>query len=365
MHLKPIRQQVVAVVGATSGIGRETALRFARQGARMVVAGRSEPGLASLVEEIRREGGEATPVVADVAEFDQVRAIAEQAVSTYGRLDTWVHLAAVSLWATFEQTTPEEFRRILEVNLLGQVYGAKAALPHLRREGLGALIHVSSVEARRPLPLQSAYAASKHGMSGFLEVLRMELQHEGVPISVTEILPASIDTPLFEKARTKIGVRPKGMPPIYPPELVADAILHAAEHPVREIVVGGAGKVMLYGQRLSPQLMDAALMRTGFQAQRTDEPKRPSAPDNMFQPLPGLDRVHGSPTPRKQAVPSNGSPKMSPAVRNAAMLTAAVGAAVALIGGRAARGERSPSPSRAVWETGEARGGELSRPTTG
>lgn len=365
MHLKPIREQVAAVVGATSGIGRETALRFARQGARVVVAGRSEPGLTSLVEEIRRDGGEATAIVADVAEFEQVRAIAEQAVAAYGQMDTWVHLAAVSLWATFEQTTPEEFQRILEVNLLGQIYGAKAALPHLRREGRGALIHVSSVEARRPLPLQSAYAASKHGMSGFLEVLRMELQHEGAPISVTEILPASIDTPLFEKARTKIGVRPKGMPPIYPPESVADAILHAAEHPVREIVVGGAGKVMLYGQRLSPRLMDAALLRTGFQAQRTDEPKAVTAPDNLHQPLPGLDRVHGSPTSRQRSVPSNGSQGMSPAVRNAAVLTAAVGAAVALMGANAGRGERAPSPSRGLRDTELLRGDELNRPASG
>lgn len=347
MQLKPIRQQVVAVVGATSGIGRETALRFARRGARVVAAARGEPGLTSLVEEIRREGGEATAVAADVAEFEQVRAIAEQAVTTYGRLDTWVHLAAVSMWATFEQTTPEEFRRIVEVNLLGQAYGAKAALPHLRREGRGALIHVSSVEARRPLPLQSAYAASKHGMSGFLDVLRMELHHEGVPISVTEILPASIDTPLFEKARTKIGVRPKGMPPTYPPEIVADAILHAAEHPEREIVVGGAGKVMLYGQRLSPRLMDAALGRTGFQAQRTNEPKSGAAPDNMFHPLPGMDRVKGSPALRKRAGAANSGQGLRPEVRNAAMLTAAVGAAVALIGRSGASGDRSPSPSRA------------------
>lgn len=133
MQLKPIEQQVVAVVGASSGIGRETALRFARRGAKVVVAARSEAGLQSLVEEIQRDGGEATAIAADVTSFADMQAVAERAVTAYGRLDTWVHAAAVAVYATFEQTTPEEFRRVIEVNLVGQAYGAMAALPHLRR----------------------------------------------------------------------------------------------------------------------------------------------------------------------------------------------------------------------------------------
>jgi NAD(P)-dependent dehydrogenase (short-subunit alcohol dehydrogenase family) len=155
MRLKPIDQQVAVIVGASSGIGRETARRFAKRGAKLVVSARSRPGLASLVAEIQGEGREVTAIPADVVEFAQVNAIAGRAIEAYGRLDTWVHLAAVSVYAAFEQTTPEEFRRVIDVNLLGQVYGAMAALPHLRREGRGALIHVSSVEARRALPLQS------------------------------------------------------------------------------------------------------------------------------------------------------------------------------------------------------------------
>jgi len=137
MQLKPVEQQVVALMGASSGIGRETALRFARKGARVVVSARSDAGLHSLVEEIRREGGEATAMVADVSQFEQVKAVADRAVEQYGRLDTWVHLAAVLLVASFEQTTPEEFERVIDVNLMGQVYGAMAALPHLKREGGG------------------------------------------------------------------------------------------------------------------------------------------------------------------------------------------------------------------------------------
>ena len=137
MQLKPIEEQVVALMGASSGIGRETALRFARKGAKVVASARSEEGLDSLVQEIRGEGGEATAVVAEVTDFEQVKAVADRAVEEYGRLDTWVHLAAVGLFATFEQTTPEEFERVIDVNLMGQVYGAMAALPHIKREARG------------------------------------------------------------------------------------------------------------------------------------------------------------------------------------------------------------------------------------
>src|SRR3954453_13441099 len=184
MQLKPVGEQVIVVCGASSGIGRATARRFGRCGAKVVVSARSAPGLASLVEGIRTAGGEATAVTADVAEFEQVQRVADTAVERYGRLDAWVHLAAVGLYATFEQTSPEEFRRVIQVDLLGQVYGAMAALPPLRRAGGGALIMVSSIEAKVALPYHSAYAAAKHGVHGFLEGLRIELEAEGAPIQV-------------------------------------------------------------------------------------------------------------------------------------------------------------------------------------
>ncbi len=291
MQLKPVEEQVVALMGASSGIGRESALRFARRGAKVVVSARSEPGLHSLVEEIRERGGQATAVVAEVADFEQVRAVAQRAVEEYGRLDAWVHLAAVGLYATFEQTTPEEFERVIDVNLMGQVYGAMAALPHIKREGKGALIHISSVEARRSAPFHSAYAASKHGIDGFLESLRVELAREGCPIGVTNVMPAAINTPFFDKARTKLGVRPKGFPPMYAPGVVADAIVYAAEKAPRDIVAGGAGKGMILGQRLSPRLMDALMLIGGFETQRTVEPKPEDAPDALFAPVEGQDRA--------------------------------------------------------------------------
>jgi NAD(P)-dependent dehydrogenase (short-subunit alcohol dehydrogenase family) len=290
MRLKPVEEQVVALMGASSGIGRESALRFARRGAKVVVSARGEEGLVSLVEEIQSEGGEAVYVVADTSEFEQVEAVADRVVEEYGRLDTWVHLAAVGLFATFGQTTPEEFARVIDVNLMGQVYGAMAALPHLKREGRGALIHISSVEAKRSFPFHSAYGASKHGMDGFLEALRVELKHEGWPISVTQVLPGTINTPFFDKGRSKIGVKPVGIPPIYEPETVANVIVYAAENPARDLVSGGAARALILNQRLSPRMLDAILTtRAGFSPQKTDEPRSEDDPDNLYGPIPGHD----------------------------------------------------------------------------
>src|ERR687898_3525622 len=233
-------------------------------------------------------------MVADVCEFEQVEAVAQKTVEQYGRLDTWIHLAAVGLFAPFDQTRPEEFRRVVEVDLMGQVYGAMVALPRIKGEGRGALVHVSSVVGKRSVPLQSAYCASKHGVDGFLESLRVELMHEGWNnIGVTNVMPAAINTPFFAKARTKLGVKPKGFPPVYRPGVVADAILYSAEKAPREMVAGGAGKGMLLGQRLSPRLMDAVMVRGGFGSQMTEEPKLAADPDGLFAPMKGQDRAEG------------------------------------------------------------------------
>lgn len=296
IQLKPISQQVVAVIGASSGIGRATALEFAKQGAKLVVSARSKPGLVSLMDEICQLGGEVIAVPADVAVFDQVKAVADKAVEHFGRLDTWVHLAATSVFARFEQVTPEEFRRVIEVNLMGQVYGAMVALPYLRQEGRGALIMVSSVEARRSLPLQSAYSASKHGIEGFLDSLRVELQHDNVPISVTNVLPATINTPFYNKGLTKLGVKPTGVPPYYQPDLVAKAILHVAEHPTRDIIVGDVGRVLDLLQKLSPHLVDWLLQLVAVDGQHTQTPKQETDPNNLYSPIEdveGYDRAEG------------------------------------------------------------------------
>ena len=293
MQLKPISQQVVVVVGASSGIGREAALQFAKRGASVVVAARSQPGLESLVDEIRQAGGEATAVIADVADLEQVKAIADKTVAIYGRLDTWVHAAATAVFGTFEQIAPEEFKRVIDVNLMGQVYGAMAALPYLRQTGQGAFISISSMEGRRALPFQSAYSTSKHGLEGFLESLRVELQHEGVPISITSIKPSVINTPFYNNGRTKLGVKPTGIPPYYQPSLVADAILYTAEHPVRDFIVGAVGRVLDVLQRLSPGLVDLALSLVAFPLQKTTEPKSEDASNNLYEPVSDDNRIEG------------------------------------------------------------------------
>ena len=173
---------------------------------------------------------------------------------------------------------------MIDVNLMGQVHGAMAALPHLKQRG-GALIHISSMGAKRGVPLQTAYCASKHGIDGFVETLRMEVRREDLPISVTHVMPATINTPLFDQARTKIGVKPVAPPPIYQPEVVVNAVLYAATHPVRDLVVGGSAKALILGEKFAPRLLDALLVRFGFEAHDTGEPKPADAPDNLFAPL--------------------------------------------------------------------------------
>jgi NAD(P)-dependent dehydrogenase (short-subunit alcohol dehydrogenase family) len=293
MQLKPISQQIVAIIGASSGIGRETALRFAQKGAKVVVSARNELGLNSLVTEIQAAGGEAEAIQGDVADFTQVKAIADYAVKQYGRLDTWVHCAATGILAPFAEITPEEFKRVIDVTLMGQVYGAMAALPYLKQEGRGAMIHISSMEGRRALPLQSPYSTAKHGLEGFLESLRVELQHEKIPISITSIKPAVINTPFYNHVLTKLGVKPTGLPPYYSPKLVAEAILHTAEHPTRDFIVGDVGRILDIAQRLSPELMDALLLAIGFRGQRTSEPKSTDGPNNLFEPMDGYTQVDG------------------------------------------------------------------------
>jgi NAD(P)-dependent dehydrogenase (short-subunit alcohol dehydrogenase family) len=324
IKLKPIDQQVVVVVGANSGIGRATALLFGEKGARVVVSGRSKDELESLAGEIRRNGGQAIAMTADVADFQQMKGLADRVAETHGRIDTWVHCAAVMLYAAFEQTSPEEFRRVTDVNLLGQIYGAKAAIPHIKDSGGGALIHVSSVEGRRSLPYQSAYAASKFGVTAFLDALRMELTEAGIPISVTNVKPSGVNTPLYDKALTKLGVKPRPIPPIYQPEAVAWAILQAAARPMRDITVGGAGRSLVIANRLSPRLGDAVLMRLAFKGQRTDQPKSEHSRNNLYQHLEGFDQVEG---------PFTDETKPSAYTRLAAMPLLALGlGAVAIVG---------------------------------
>src|SRR5215216_8017384 len=239
IKLKPVADQVLVIVGASSGIGLVTAKMAARRGARVVLSARNARDLARAVDEIRAEGGRAVHQAADVADFAQVQAIAETAVREFGHVDTWVNNAAVAVYGRVMEVSLDDMRRQFDVNYWGQVHGSRVAVPLLKQQG-GALINVASALSDRAIPLQGNYCAAKHALKGFTDALRMELEEEGLPISVTLVKPASIDTPFFEKAKTYLGVEPQPVPPVYTPDVVADVILQAAQYPIRELIAGGA-----------------------------------------------------------------------------------------------------------------------------
>lgn len=281
IQLKPLDQQVAVIFGASSGIGRATALQMAQGGAKLVVAARNEDGLQSLVQEIEAKGGTAIYVAADVTKLEDIKAVADAAIEKFGRIDTWVHTAAAAVYAKFEDVTPGEFKRIIEVTLTGAAHAAMIALPHLKKQG-GALIQVSSVESIVAIPYQSAYASAKHGMKAYLDVLRIELDHDDVPVSVTNIMPTGINTPFFSNARTKIGTLPQAPPPMYQPGIVAKAICAAAQKPIPEIIVGGGGLLFALGKRFAPHPTDAFLRLVTFKLQKTPTPKGPDEPYNLW-----------------------------------------------------------------------------------
>lgn len=259
----------------------------------MVVAARNAAALDSLVREIVEHGGEAEAVVADVADYDQVENIAKRTRERFGGFDTWAHFSGTSIYSPFNDLQPEEFKRVVDVNLTGQAYGAMVALHHLRRKGRGAVIFISSIEGEVSFPFHSAYAASKHGVNGLADSIRLELAHAHSPVSVTVVKPAGVNTPFFTNARTRIGVKPKPPKPVYQPEQVAEAVLFAAAHPVRELFVGGAAKMMSVGQRFFPRLMHFYLLGFGFSGQRSKKPKSSDAPANLFAAETKDQRIHG------------------------------------------------------------------------
>jgi NAD(P)-dependent dehydrogenase (short-subunit alcohol dehydrogenase family) len=289
---RPINDQVVVLTGAGSGIGRETALRFAEHGADLVLAARNIEALDTLTREVERIGGRALAVPTDVSDFGQVTQLAERAVERFGRIDTWVNNASVSTYGTVEQMDVAEIRRVIEVNLLGEIHGMKAALPHLREEG-GTIINVSSTLGKRAVALQAAYCAAKHGVVAFGEALRLELRNDRVPVQIVDVLPSSINTPLFEHARSKIGALPQPIPPVYEPRVVAQAIVGAAERPVRQVFAGGAGRLLEIGQRISPALVDWYLLGPGriVDNQKSKEPD--DGRDNLDQPSEGSGQPTG------------------------------------------------------------------------
>ena len=292
MPKKPLSEQVMVVTGASSGVGRAIARAAGERGAKVVVAARGEEGLAAAVEEIERAGSEALTVPGDLADQEQNEELVRRSLERFGRIDTFVANAIVTVYAEVEQLEPDELRRVMDVNFFGVAYGFRAALPALK-ESRGTFLHVSSALAYRGIPLQAAYCSSKAAARTYLESARVELQKHGYDVAVSLVLPGAINTPQSDRDRQKLGKQPQPVPPIYEPEPYAAAVLHCAEKPIRELPVSWGAQKLLWGQKLSPRAGDWMLRRNGWKKQHTGEDKPVDSPDNLFETLPGDPGAHG------------------------------------------------------------------------
>jgi short-subunit dehydrogenase len=288
-----LREQVIVITGASSGIGRDTAIEAGRCGAAVVLAARNEQALEEVATQIRQEGGRAHAVVTDVSDWSQVRRLADEAVRHFGRIDTWVNNAAISLYSPVDKLEPQELEQVLRVNVVGLMLGCRAAMEKMKPRGGGTIINLGSALSDRAVPLASAYVASKFAVRGFTDALRMELKHERSRIEVVLVLPASINTPLFARARSKLGVKPRPIPPVYDPRVVTEAILSSCVRPQRQVYAGQAGRALAILERFSPRLLDWWMLQGGrmFRKQVTDVPT--PAEDNLFKPVPGPGQARG------------------------------------------------------------------------
>jgi short-subunit dehydrogenase len=273
--LKPLEEQVIVITGASSGIGLATALTAAKRGAKVVLSARSEDTLAKVAEQIRSAGGHAAHVVADVGRFEQVQAIAQEAMQRFGRVDTWVNDAAVSIYGRLEEVSLEDSRRLFDTNFWGVVYGSLVALP-LLRQSRGALINVGSEVSEAIVPLQGMYTASKHAVKGFTDVLRVEVEEiEKAQVAITLIQPTAVDTPFPQNARNYMAKEPKLPTPQIDPQTVADAILFAATNHRRAIKVGLGAKVNTLVSKLAPGLGDTMAAKQATRQQYDEPPRNP------------------------------------------------------------------------------------------
>jgi NAD(P)-dependent dehydrogenase (short-subunit alcohol dehydrogenase family) len=280
VKLKPVSEQVIVITGASSGIGLATAKLAARRGAKVVLAARTREALAEAVDQIKYAGGEAVFVEADVTNPADLERIAAAALERFGRIDTWVNNAGVGIWGMIDEVPEEDMRQLFEINFWGTVHGSQVALKHLRDRG-GAIVNVGSLTSDRAIPLQGIYSASKHAIKGFTDALRSELQHEGAPVSVTLIKPASIGTPMPQHVKNYTQREPNFLPPVYAPEEVARTILNAAEYPVREAVIGGAARTLSTLGQIAPRLIDLIAAKLMVPAQIGT--KEPTMTDNLHE----------------------------------------------------------------------------------
>jgi short-subunit dehydrogenase len=277
------------ITGASAGVGRATARAFARRGARLGLLARGGDGL----ERARGEAGAAVAIPTDVADAEQMEHAAGVVEDVLGPIDVWVNNAMATVFSPFAQQTPEEFKRATEVTYLGTVYGTMAALRRMLPRDRGTIVQVGSALAYRSIPLQAPYCGAKAAIRGFTDSVRCELLHDRSGVHITMVQLPALNTPQFELARTTLPRQPTPVPPIYQPEVAADAIVWAATQRRREVVVGGSTVVTIAGNKVSPTLGDLYLARTGYDSQQTDELVEASRPDNLFAPVPGDHGAHG------------------------------------------------------------------------
>src|SRR5690606_21930346 len=285
--------KIVVVCGASAGIGRATAVEFARSGATVALLARGAKGLAGAKAEVEAVGGTAWVKTLDVANAQQVDEAAAQIEAELGPIDVWVNNAMVTVLSPVSQTTAEEYRRVTEVTYLGTVHGTCAALRYMRQRNRGVIIQVGSALAYRAIPLQSAYCAAKFACRGFTDSLRVELEHEGSAIHVTSVHLAAFNTPQFDWARTRLDKKPQPMPPIFQPEVAARAIVWAAGQRRREVCVGFPAVKAIWGNKFFPSVADKVLEKDGYEGQKDDVPLPGDRPDNLFEPVDADLGSHG------------------------------------------------------------------------
>jgi short-subunit dehydrogenase len=294
LRLKKISEQVIVITGATSGIGLTTARKAAKRGAKLVLVARNEDALRQLNFELSKQGGEVIHVVADVGIEEDMRRVARAAIERFGGFDTWVNNAGISIFGRNEDVSLEDQRRLFQTNFWGVVYGSLVAVEHLKKHG-GAIINLGSEVSDRAVPLQGIYSASKHAVKGFTDSLRLELEAEDAPIAVTLIKPAAVDTMFIEHAKNYLETEPRLPPPIYAPEIAADAILYAAANFKRDIFVGGAAKLVSSTAHYAPRVLDGYMKRFVIKQQKSGIPARDRSQNSLYQPGPDLQERQGYP----------------------------------------------------------------------
>lgn len=285
--------RVVVVTGASAGVGRAAARAFAQRGDSLALLARGEEGLTAAARDVESRGGSSLALPTDVADPEAVEAAADRIESELGPIDVWVNNAMVSVLAPFKDISAADYRRVTEVTYLGNVSGTMAALRRMLPRDSGVIVQVGSALAYRAIPLQSAYCGAKHAIEGFTESLRCELAHDGSNVRVTTVQLPAINTPQFNWVKTSLARHPQPVPPIFEPEVAADAIVWAADHPRREYWVGWPTARAVIANRLFPGLLDRYLARTGVDAQQADRAIEPGRPDNLYEPVPGDAGAHG------------------------------------------------------------------------